>query len=256
MLQSYSALPHAPQMCAMSPSPLRTKRRVDHERHASEVLQRPRPMSIASYPTMQHTKRASIYVSDASVILAQRTPIVSPTSTQDALLSPSNETLDVDHYAILELDQQASTEDIKAAYRRLRVVYFQSDAKKYRALQAAFDTLLDPEARQAYDSSYTARASSLENAESKHERKDSVTGTDAGIATVLEEEEEDIEVARSQDPNWALKRHQRLYAPLIGTQPYWSHIPMSTLYNLRISTRSNSRRPTYVGQLATMSLPN
>ncbi|KAI8934725.1 hypothetical protein NX059_008415 [Plenodomus lindquistii] len=254
MLQSYSALPHVPQMGPISQSPLRTKRRVDHERHTSEVLRRPRPMSIASQPAMQHTKRASIYVSDASIILAQRTPMVSPTSSQDALLSPSNETLDVDHYAILELGPQASTDDIKAAYRRLRVVYFSSDAKKYRALQAAFDTLLDPEARQLYDSKYAA-AYAL-SADSKHERKDSVTGTDGGIATVLEEEEEDIEAARSQDPNWGLKRHQRLYAPLIGTQPYWSHIPIATWHDLRNLDDPDSRRPMYVGQIATMSLPN
>ncbi|KAF2847701.1 hypothetical protein T440DRAFT_470759 [Plenodomus tracheiphilus IPT5] len=254
MLQSYSALPHVPQMCSISP--LRTKRRVDHERHASEVLQRPRPISVSSHPAMQHTKRASIYVSDASIILAQRTPMVSPTSPQDALLSPSNETLDVDHYAILELDPQASTDDIKAAYRRLRVVYFQSDAKKYRALQAAFDTLLDPEARQTYDASHALRATTLEAMETKHERKDSVTGTDGGIATVLEEEDEDVEAARCQDSNWALKRHQRLYAPLIGTQPYWSHIPISISYGSRSSKQLGCRRPAYVGHSATMALPN
>lgn len=183
--------------------------------------------------------------------------MVSPTSQQGALASPSNETLDVDHYAILELDPHATTEDIKAAYRRLRAVYFQSDAKKYRALQAAFDTLLDPEARQVYDSSYAARASSLEGSDPKHERKDSVTGTDGGIATVLEEEDEDATTcARTEDPNWALKRHQRLYAPLIGTRPYWSYVPMSTAYDFKNPKRSNCHRPTYVGRLATMSLPN
>ena len=65
----------------------------------------------------------------------------------------------IDHYAILEITPQASTDDVKAAYRRLRVLYFTSDAKKYRALQAAFDTLMDPEARQAYDANYKAPSS-------------------------------------------------------------------------------------------------
>lgn len=192
-------------------------------------------------------------------------------SATSPLLSPSNEVLPVDHYAILELDPQASTDDIKAAYRRLRVVYFQSDAKKYRALQAAFDTLLDPEARQAYDSSGAARVSSSltslggtggtgetgETGESKHERKDSVTGTD-GVMTTVSEEEEDMEDPQTQrhDPNWALKRHQRRHNHLIGTQRYWSHIPMASRYNRRDTDLLACRRPTYLGQFAIMACPN
>lgn len=195
-----------------------------------------------------------MYISDASIILAQRAPMVSPVA-QDSLLSPSNETPDsaIDHYAILELDFHAPVEDVKASYRRLRGVYFHSDAKKYRALQAAFDTLMDPEARQAYDLNYVPP--SLPGMEqSKHERKDSGLGGTAGMAAVPEEEyfEEDL---RSDDPNWALKRHRRLYEPMIGTQPYHSYIPLPGSYDVNGRCRLSSCRPVYVGCFATMARP-
>lgn len=199
---------------------------------------------------MQHSKRASIYVSDASIILAQRAPIVSPTSSQDALLSPSNETLDcADHYAILELDPQATTEHVKSAYRRLRVVYFQSDAKKYRALQAAFDTLMDPQARQAYDADYIARASELSSIgqvseQSKHERKDSATYPDAAMAAVSEEE--DSEEVRDLDPDWALKRYRHLHSTLSPSYHY-SNLPIATMYSTGNANFPRCSRPVYVG---------
>jgi curved DNA-binding protein CbpA len=63
----------------------------------------------------------------------------------------------VDHYAILQLDNWATSEEIKAAYRRLRVEFFRTDAVKYRALQAAFDVLADREARWSYDRMYRGR---------------------------------------------------------------------------------------------------
>jgi len=259
MLQSYPVLAPSPQMGSRTLSPLRTKRRLDHERHGSEVLQRPRPMSATAYPAMQHSKRASIYVSDASIILAQRASMTSPTSPSQ---SPSNETLHVDHYAILELDPQANTDDIKAAYRRLRAVYFQSDAKKYRALQAAFDTLLDPEARQAYDATCAAHPSSspsgtADAVEPKHGRKDSATGTEGGIATVSEEGEDmRDDDGPHHDPNWALKRHQRRRSHVIGTQHYWSHIPISTRYHSTDTNPLACGRPAYLGHFAVMAFPN
>lgn len=260
---SYSSLPDPP-VYPISVSPTRSRWRGDHhERHGSETIQRPRPISIASYPTMQHSKRASIYVSDASIILAQRTPIVSPTSTHDSLLSPSTDTPDfVDHYAILELEPHASAEEITSAFRRLRVVYFQSDATKYKALTNGFDVLRDPDARQAYDLNYRARAaapSSLSSIgeimeQSKHERKDSAMGDDAPMETVPEEE--DVAEARSNDPNWALKRHQRLSEPLIGTRPYQSFVPILEVYAER-SRHPNLRcsRPAYVGLAAKNARP-
>ncbi|KAH7392773.1 hypothetical protein BKA66DRAFT_411938, partial [Pyrenochaeta sp. MPI-SDFR-AT-0127] len=207
---------------------------------------------------------ASIYVSDASIILAQRTPLVSPLSPHDSLLSPANEASDfVDHYAILELGPQASDDEITSAFRRLRVVYFQSDATKYKALTAAFDVLRDPEARQAYDLNYRARASVSSSLfsigevmeQSKHERKDSAMGDDAAPMALLEEEE-DIEAMRSLDPNWALKHHHRLYEPLMGTMPYQSYVPILSAYDGRTShplLRCN--RPSYVGRVAGNARP-
>ncbi|KAL6710692.1 hypothetical protein ACN47E_007749 [Coniothyrium glycines] len=264
MLQSYSTVP-APQMCTISLSPLRRspKRRFEHERHGSETIQRPRPLSTASQPTMQHSKRASIYVSDASILLTQRTPMVSPTSPHDSLLSPSNEEPS-DHYAILDVNINASEEEIRTAYRRLRVVYFQSDAKKYRALQAAFDTLMDPEARQAYDSSYPVHAPAVTSTselmeQPKHERKDSGHSSASRSAemTIMEEEEEDIEAMRNEDPNWALKRHQQSYDSVLGTEPYPSFVPVLQVYQFRVQHPSlKCRRPTYIGNYARNAWPN
>lgn len=61
-----------------------------------------------------------------------------------------------DHYAILHLDTWATSEEIKAAYRNLRLEYFRSDPAKYRALQAAYAVLVDAEARRKYDIVYRA----------------------------------------------------------------------------------------------------
>lgn len=190
--------------------------------------------------------------------------MVSPISPHDPLLSPSNETAGfVDHYAILELDIHASEDSIRTAYRRLRVVYFQSDAKKYRALQAAFDVLMDPEARQAYDLNYSAHAPAVASIgevmeQPKHGRKDSghsSRGTDAQMTIV--EEEEDIKAKRTQDPNWALKRHCRLHDPVYGTQPYHSFIPVLHVYQFQVQhPLLKCRRPMYVGQLAQNACPN
>jgi curved DNA-binding protein CbpA len=178
--------------------------------------------------------------------------MVSPNSAADSLLSPStSETSEaVDHYAILELGPTASADDVKAAYRRLRVVYFSSDATKYRALQAAFDVLMDPEARQVYDKDYQARGADPSSIEEvvelgKHGRKDSAHGDEPAI---LEEEEEEAE--RTEDPNWGLKRHHPTHEPLLGTQPYQSYVPIPT------SLLPKSRSPTYMGDIAHNALPN
>ena len=196
----------------------------------------------------QHSKRASIYVSDASILLQQRTPMVSPTSPTDSLLSPTGEFSEaIDHYAILDITPQATTDDVKAAYRRLRVLYFSSDAKKYQALQAAFTTLMDPEARQAYDANYQA-LSSLSSIDGvmKHGRQDSAHGDDAAIP----EEEEEEEEVRTNDPNWGLKRHQRTRDPVLGSEPYMSYVPLPTCALPWCSA------VTYVGTFARNALPN
>lgn len=188
---------------------------------------------------------------------------MSPVSPHDSLSSPSNEGFN-DHYAILELSVHASDDDIRAAYRKLRVVYFQSDAKKYRALQAAFDTLMDPEARQAYDANYCpaqspAVASIDEIMEQpKHERKDSGHSVAGRItAMAILEEEEEVAAARDQDPNWALKRHQKLEDTIFGSEPYPSFVPVLQVYQYRTQhPLLKCRRPTYTGDLARNAWPN
>jgi curved DNA-binding protein CbpA len=181
--------------------------------------------------------------------------MVSPTSAADSLLSPNaSETSEsVDHYAILEISPSASADDVRAAYRRLRVVYFSSDATKYRALQAAFDVLMDPETRQAYDKDYQARGADPSSIGEvvelgKHGRKDSAQGDEPAI--LEEEEEEEEEEERTEDPNWGLKRHHPTHEPLLGTQPYQSYVPIPT------SLLPKSRSPTYLGDIAHNALPN
>jgi len=211
-----------------------------------------------------HTKRASIYVSDASILLSHRTPVLSPTSPHESLLSPAtgSEAPDfIDHYVNLELEPNASIDEVKSAFRRLRGLYFSTDAVKYRAAQAAFDVLANPAARQEYDSTYptcpTANIASLGEAieQLKHGRKDSAHADQAPAMEALAEEEE-VEVARSHDPNWALKHHRRLYEPTAGTEPYCSDIPILAAYSGRnVHTYLKCVRPTYRGELAVNAMP-
>jgi hypothetical protein len=225
-------------------------------------------MSITSPPpsmqhmTPMHMKRSSIYVSDASILLSHQNPILSPTKPHDAM-SPTSEAPDfIDHYASLELESNASIDEVRAAFRRLRGLYFSTDAVKYRAAQAAFDVLANPAARQDYDILYRARPTpaipfNLDSAmdlDSKHDRTDSAHGDEA--LSVLSEEEE-AEAARSQDPNWALKRHRRLYEPVVGTLPYTSYIPILAMYDgLERHPVLGCRRPVYMGEIAVNSRPN
>jgi hypothetical protein len=212
-------------------------------------------------PTMQHIKRSSIYVSDASILLQLKNNVLSPTSPHDST-SPSSDPLGfIDHYKSLELEPNASIDDVRAAFRRLRSLYFSTDAAKYRAAQTAFDVLANPAARQDYDAIYRTRPA--ENTSSlgavmeqpKHGRADSAHGDDAAMPAVSEEEEE--ETARYEDPNWALKRHRRLYEPVIGTQLYASYIPiLDAYYGLERHPVLKCRRPVYIGDMAVHARPN
>ena len=143
--------------------------------------------------------------------------------TDSGMASPTSESGEVtDHYAILELTPEATTDEIRAAYRRLRSVYFANDAKKYRALQAGFDCLMDPEARQAYDATYQPAAptslSSIDEIldQGKHWRKDSAHGDDPAVIPEEEEEEEEEQQVRTDDPNWGLKRFQPILCGVLG----------------------------------------
>jgi hypothetical protein len=182
--------------------------------------------------------------------------MASPVSPPDAMSDPAYESLDaVDHYAILEITPRATTDEVKAAYRRLRVVYFSSDAKKYRALQAAFDVLMDPASREAYDANYQPRSPAPTSLASIGEildpgklwRQDSAHGDDPAIP---EEEEEEEEEVRDDDPNWALKRYQPLHEPVLGSEPYMSYVPLPTHALLFC------RGPTYTGEFAFNAMPN
>ncbi|KAH6870032.1 hypothetical protein BKA58DRAFT_384301 [Alternaria rosae] len=245
--------PPSEQMCKINFSPLRSpsphKRFNNHGRNQSEAIQRPRPISVADNSVMvQHAKRSSIYVADASYLT--RTPMASPTS------DPSDV---VDHYAILELTPKASNDEIRAAYRRLRSVYFTNDAKKYRALQNGFDCLMDPESRQVYDATYQPAAAATSSLSSigevldqgKHWRKDSAHGDDANAVILEEEEEEEEQDLRTDDPNWALKRFQcDGHEIVLGSEPYQSYIPLP-MYSLPVCGQ-----PKYIGNFAVNAWPN
>lgn len=204
-------------------------------------------------------KRSSIYVSDASILLQHKNPILSPMSPADSLSSTSSSAF-TDHYASLELAPNASIDDVRSAFRRLRGLYFTTDAVKYRAAQAAFDVLANPAARQDYDLIYRARPAphaSIDEAagasvESKHGRTDSAHG-DETMPAVVEEEPE----VRDDDPNWGLKRYNPIYEPALGTQPYMSYIPILEPYDGRQRhPKLKCRRPVYTGEAAAFSRPN
>lgn len=288
---SYTPLPEpSPHMLRMQFSPQR--KRPTHARTESEII--PRPLSIMP---LSPSKRSSVYVSEASSLLSHRNSVVSPVgrSPYDSLFSPTNdpsrllspepiEEAFVDHYAILQCEPTATIDEIKTAFRKLRVAYFQSDAKKYRALTTAMELMADEEARAEYDEVYRAQMggpttpitpfsslpAGLESP--KHGRKDS--GHSAGslhdVDTVPipeeipEEEEEEPqqsnEDTRNDDPNWALKRHHRVfanYAPYYGTEPYDSFVPVPSAYETYSRhPQLRCRRPSYLGDgLARNAMP-
>jgi len=65
---------------------------------------------------------------------------------------------DNEYYQILEIEEDASEEEIKLAYRRLAKIYHpdlnKTDPKakeKFIKLHEAYDTLIDPQKRKVYD---------------------------------------------------------------------------------------------------------
>ena len=63
----------------------------------------------------------------------------------------------LDHYAALGLASSATLADVKKAYRQKAAFYHpdrnhaEDAADRFRTVQAAYDVLVDPEKRQAYD---------------------------------------------------------------------------------------------------------
>lgn len=74
------------------------------------------------------------------------------------------------------------------------------------------------------------------------------------MATLTEEAE--AEAVQSEDPNWGLKHHRRLYEPVTGTGPYQSFVPILAVYDGRDKhPRLKCGRPKYVGRAARHAVP-
>ncbi|KAF2446814.1 hypothetical protein P171DRAFT_510824 [Karstenula rhodostoma CBS 690.94] len=213
-------------------------------------------------------------------------------SSASAALTPSTAlTSFTNHYEVMKLYPSASTEDVKTQFRTLRAEYFASDARRYRQLQTAYAVLVDVEARREYDELYRASTglsavvsesggadeSSRSAGSSGSARsalvKAAVSRIDAQTAEgkaeearrcteeellrrVEEEEQRCAEELRGReaDPNWGLKHFSPVYAPLIGSEPYHSFVPVAVDYEVG-EVKRRARRPTYVGEIAAKAVP-
>lgn len=191
------------------------------------------------------------------------------------------------HYAILQLDQWATTEEVKVQYRKLRAEYFTTNAEKYRQLQSAYAVLVDWEARREYDVVYRVWMGippfENGNLEMAAVVKAAVSRIDAQIEPFQEEKnrvemckfeeqrrleeeqkrlaeeeqrlrEEEEQRCREADTNWGLKHFAAQYSPLLGSEPYHSYVPVAKGYT-HGDSKPKSRRPTYVGRIAGNATP-
>ncbi|KAL5383990.1 hypothetical protein PMIN02_009412 [Paraphaeosphaeria minitans] len=209
-------------------------------------------------------------------------------SSASAALTPSTTlTSFPNHYEAMQLTPSACTEDVKAQFRTLRGEYFACDAGKYRQLQTAYAVLVDSEARREYDELYGASMGLPRTAGETGESSGSASASlrksalvkaavsridaqaqepDLGQRLRAEEElrlrreqeeaeeEEEGRRQREADPNYGLKHFSQVHAPLIGSQPYHSYVPVAAEYEGGKRTR-RSRRPMYVGELAAKAVP-
>jgi hypothetical protein len=155
----------------------------------------------------------------------------------------------VDHYAILNLDCWATSEEIKASYRALRAQYFTTDPIKYRALQAAFDALVDRQARIAYDKVYRMRLGLPAPVDALPL---SIIAIEGSCDVVSDGKSLPLHVETTRDPNKALRAFcWGRYRSVIGSVPYQSWIPMRIGYKGRKRhERLLCRRPKYILVLA------
>jgi curved DNA-binding protein CbpA len=192
-----------------------------------------------------------------------------------------------DYYEILGVDIWSTSEEIKQAYRGLRTEFFNTDASKYRALQAAFGILADTEARFKYDKAYREergitpppplKASVSEvtrvedriqafEAKSQHSPRrtpalaletlpaqaSEVENTEDSSCTELPEVQEPKPTPTDVEPNFWLKQYSvdRSATAMIGKRPYPSFIPVPVAYRGIRQTI-----PTYVGTIAKNARP-
>jgi hypothetical protein len=186
---------------------------------------------------------------------------VSTTFTHTHTPSPCDHTDFTDHYAVMGLDNWATSEEIKTAFRRLRGTYFNTDAAKYRALQAAFDVLANREARWSYDRAWgeakglpglpplvAHSAGIVKERVGVLERKDSKEVLcSAPVYTELEAEEE---VTPIEEDLFVV------HTPVIGTRGYHSYIPILTVYEGQtMHPTLKCGRPKYVLEIAEKAMP-
>jgi hypothetical protein len=190
---------------------------------------------------------------------------VSTTLTHTHTLSPCDYIDFIDHYAVMGLDNWATSEEIKTAFRRLRGTYFNTDAVKYRALQAAFDVLANREARWSYDRVWREwrglpgppplvahNVGIVKERVGILERKDSkevLCSAPVCEETEVEEEEEEEVMVGEEDL-------MVVHAPVTGTREYHSHIPILSVYEGQsMHPTLKCGRPKYVLEIAEKAMP-
>jgi curved DNA-binding protein CbpA len=175
-----------------------------------------------------------------------------------------------DHYAILELDMFATSEEIKLAFRRLRGEYFRTDGVKYRALQAAYEVLVDIGARYRYDNMYRvdrgfpARPPLKQfNTESTAQREACPNSSQLTPSPGLVQDpaSEAARTSPTVDPppqtkNHASKDYRQSRKVASGSRQYRSRVPIAGRYQRKEENpRSRSSPPRYVLDTAQNSLP-
>ncbi|KAF2258593.1 hypothetical protein CC78DRAFT_621689 [Lojkania enalia] len=186
-----------------------------------------------------------------------------------------------DHYAIMGLDMWATPDEIREAHRRLRRSYFQSDPRKYKALQFAYGVLVNSDSRREYDKTYhqtkevspsagmppkkvsVAQKLDVRNMVERIElqKRDPTPCAKEVVERQPNHKIEDTtqqlaiqpEVEKPRDP---VKHPRRVYEPTIGSRPYYSYIPLPKSYGVRERhPRLKCHRPTYMLSYAANSLP-